>query len=62
MQSVPVAALDLPLHVLVREDSPTRTIVAFHPIVAMLTAVGVAEDMAQRLEPAQQLIRDALCR
>ncbi len=60
MQASPIAALDLPLRVLVREDSLTRTVVAFHPVVEMLATLGVTEEMARRLEPAQQLIRHAL--
>jgi len=60
MQAVPAAALDLPLRVLVRAVSPELTLVAWHPVVEMLNAIGVTSEMAQRLEPAQQLIRRAL--
>jgi uncharacterized protein (DUF302 family) len=60
MKAHPSAALDLPLRVLVRSDADGRTIVAFHPVVEMLARHGVAEEMAARLLPAQDLIGRAL--
>ena len=56
MLAVPQAALDLPLRVLVREDADGRTLVAFHPVAPMLLAAGVPETLANRLEPAQDLL------
>ena len=60
MLAAPEAALDLPLHVLVREDERGRAIVTFRPIAAVLQAAGVPEELAKRLVPAQTLLLDAL--
>jgi uncharacterized protein (DUF302 family) len=60
MLASPVAALDLPLRVLVREDADGRALVAFHPIVAMLTKAGVPEALAMRLAPAQTVVLNAI--
>jgi uncharacterized protein (DUF302 family) len=60
MLATPSAALDLPLRVLVREESAERTVVAFHPVGRLLGRVGVSEEYARRLEPAQQLLVDAI--
>ena len=59
MQAVPLAALDLPLRVLVREDGQ-RTLIAFHPVASTLQQVGVPADLAARLEPAQSLLIKAI--
>jgi uncharacterized protein (DUF302 family) len=60
MLAAPLAALDLPLRVLVHEDAGGRVRVALHPIVAVLRGAGVPEALAQRLEPAQRLLIDAV--
>jgi uncharacterized protein (DUF302 family) len=60
MLATPVAALDLPLRVLVRERDDGQTVIAFHPILAVLRQVGVAENLACRLQPAQQMLLAAL--
>jgi uncharacterized protein (DUF302 family) len=60
MLDTPAAALDLPLRVLVRENSEGHTLVSFHPVVPMLSRAGVDEALARRLEPAQQLLVDAI--
>jgi uncharacterized protein (DUF302 family) len=60
MLAAPLAALDLPLRVLVHEDAGGRALIALHPIVAVLRDAGVPESLAQRLEPAQQLLVDAI--
>jgi uncharacterized protein (DUF302 family) len=60
MLSAPLAALDLPLRVLVRECSDGRAAIAFRPIAAMLRRAGVPDVLASRLEPAQQLLLDAV--
>lgn len=60
MLVAPQAALDLPLRVLVREDADGRTMVAFHPIAPMMLAAGVPEALANRLEPAQTLLMEAI--
>jgi uncharacterized protein (DUF302 family) len=56
----PAAALDLPLRVLVRENGEGRTLVSFLPVAPMLMKAGVAEALARRLEPAQQLLVNAI--
>ncbi len=56
MLAAPQAALDLPIRVLVREDIDGRTLVAFHPITPVMLAAGVPEALANRLEPAQDLL------
>ena len=60
MLAVPDAALDLPLRVLVREVSPELTVASFHPVASMLARFGIAPELAQPLERAQDVIRDAL--
>jgi uncharacterized protein (DUF302 family) len=60
MLDTPAVALDLPLRVLVREDSEGRTLVSFHSVVPMLMKAGVPKSLARRLEPAQQLVVDAI--
>jgi uncharacterized protein (DUF302 family) len=60
MLATPSAALDLPLRVLLREESAGRTVLAFHPIGPVLARLGVPEAHANRLAPAQQLLVDAL--
>jgi uncharacterized protein (DUF302 family) len=60
MLAAPDTALDLPLRVLVRERADGKTIIAFHPVVAMLTQAGVPREVAARLEPAQGLLVRAI--
>jgi uncharacterized protein (DUF302 family) len=60
MLAAPLAALDLPLRVLVRERSDGKTAIALHPVDAMLRALGVDEALAGRLLPAQKLLVDAI--
>ena len=54
------AALDLPLRVLVRERDDGRTVITFHPVVAMLRRIGVPENLAGRLTSAQQILGAAV--
>jgi len=56
MLAAPLAALDLPLRVLVRVRDDGRTAIAFHPIGAALRRSGVPEPLAGRLDPAQQIL------
>ncbi len=56
MLAAPLAALDLPLRVLVREREDGRATIAFHPVAPMLRRAGVPEGLAVRLEPAQRLL------
>ena len=60
MLAAPKAALDLPLRVLVRDDADGRTLVAFHPIAPALLAAGVPDALANRLNPAQTLLMEAI--
>ncbi|HEX3984852.1 MAG TPA: DUF302 domain-containing protein [Acidisoma sp.] len=60
MLAAPLAALDLPLRVLVRVREDGQTAIAFHPIGTELRRSGVPEAMAARLDPAQQLLVKAL--
>jgi len=60
MLAAPEAAIELPLRVLVREVPAGGTVVAFRPIAAALAPFGVTPDVASRLEPAQQLLVNAL--
>jgi uncharacterized protein (DUF302 family) len=60
MLASPRSALELPLHVLVREEADGRTIVSFHAIATLLKAAGVPAALASRLEPAQDLLFKAI--
>ncbi len=60
MLQTPQAALDLPLRVLLREDTANRVLVSFHAVVPMLTQTGVPEAMAARLQPAQAILIEAI--
>jgi uncharacterized protein (DUF302 family) len=56
MLANPLAALDLPLRVLVREAADGTTKIVFHPIADLLAPAGVPTDVAGRLTPAQALL------
>ena len=60
MLAAPLAALDLPLRVLVREAEDGRTLVSFHPAAPMLRQAGVPDTLANRLDPAQRLLLNAI--
>lgn len=60
MLAAPLAALDLPLRVLVRVQEDGRTAIAFRPIAAVLRGAGVPEPLASRLDPAQQILLKAV--
>ncbi len=60
MLAAPLAALDLPLRVLVREREDGQTVIAFHPILAVLRQLGAPDNLAARLQPAQQMLLAAL--
>ncbi len=55
----PLAALDLPLRVLLREEDG-QVIVAFHPVGAVLLNAGVSSALAANLEHGQRSLLDAL--
>jgi uncharacterized protein (DUF302 family) len=54
MQAAPLAALDLPLRVLVRETAEGQVLIAFHPAARMLRQAGVPEALAAGLEQGQR--------
>ena len=56
MVAAPQAALDLPLRVLVREDAGRGVMIGFHPIAATLAQAGVSDELAMRLEAAQNAV------
>lgn len=60
MLAAPAAALDLPLRVLVRAGADGKAVIAFHPMAATLRRLGVPDDLATRLDPAQQLLLAAV--
>ena len=60
MLTAPLAALDLPLRVLVRVRADGRTAIAFHPMAEMLRQAGVPDHLAGRLDPAQQILVQAV--
>ncbi len=60
MLAGPLAALDLPLRVLVRVRDDGKTVIAFHPIAAVLRRAGVPDPLAERLDPAQQILVKAV--
>jgi uncharacterized protein (DUF302 family) len=60
MLAAPLAALDLPLRVLLREAADGRALVSFHSAAPMLRQAGVPEALAVRLEPAQRLLVEAI--
>jgi uncharacterized protein (DUF302 family) len=60
MLTTPVAALDLPLRVLVREGIEGTAVVSFHNIGPVLRQAGVPEALAARLAPAQRMLLDAI--
>lgn len=60
MLVAPLAALDLPLRVLVRENEQGRVTMAFHPMARVLRRAGVPDALADRLERAQRVLLEAL--
>ena len=60
MLAAPLAALDLPLRVLVRQREDGRAAIAFHPIAALLRRARVPAELAARLEPAQKILVAAI--
>ena len=60
MLAAPQAGLELPLRVLVREDGDGSTRILFHPIEPLLREIGVPQELAGRLEPAQRILLEAL--
>jgi uncharacterized protein (DUF302 family) len=61
MLAAPLAALDLPLRVLVRELPGRSSAVAFHPMAEMFEELGVKREVAVRFDAVQQAIIDQAC-
>ncbi|MFL5280878.1 MAG: DUF302 domain-containing protein [Rhodopila sp.] len=60
MLAEPRAAPDLPLRVLVREDAAGKAVIAFYPVAEALKRLGLPDDVAVRLEPAQRILVKAV--
>ena len=60
MLEAPLAALDLPLRVLVRQREDGTSVIAFHSVSEMLESLGAPPDVAARLEPAQRMLISAV--
>jgi uncharacterized protein (DUF302 family) len=60
MLAAPDFALDLPLHVLVREDAAGRTWLVYDTAAAFEGRHGLPAGMADRLAPAEKLLEDAI--
>ena len=60
MLAAPLAALDLPLRVLVRQREDRTAAIAFHPVAAVLRQAGAPDNVSTRLEPAQRLLLAAV--
>jgi uncharacterized protein (DUF302 family) len=61
MLDAPLAALDLPLRVLVRELPGRSSAVAFHPMAEMFEGLGVKREVAARFDAVQQAIIEQAC-
>jgi uncharacterized protein (DUF302 family) len=62
MLAAPQAALDLPLHVVVRENENGKGVVAFHPAAPLMKRAGVPDALAGKLDPAQAILTEAVKR
>jgi uncharacterized protein (DUF302 family) len=60
MLAAPLAALDLPLRVLVRENDHGDVSMLFHPMAPVLRQAGVPEALVNRLDRAQRILVEAL--
>ena len=58
--AAPLAALELPLRVLLRENDQGQVSMLFHPMAPVLRQAGVPEAMANRLDRAQLMLVEAL--
>jgi len=62
MQAAPLIALDLPLRVLVRQDTDGSVMVAFHQALFITQSAGLPDDMASNLQKAEVVIAKAIAR
>ncbi len=60
MIGTPLAALDLPLRILVRELPGDRSAIAYHPIAGMFETMGVKGADAARFDAAQGKVAEAV--
>ncbi len=56
MLTAPLAALDLPLHLLIRQLSATETSIAYRSAGATLAPLGVLPSLIEKLEQAQKRV------
>ncbi|KAA0695438.1 DUF302 domain-containing protein [Neorhizobium sp. P12A] len=61
MVGTPLAALDLPLRILVRELPGNRSAIAFRALAEDFEALGVKAEAAARFDEIQRSIADAVC-
>jgi len=60
MLAAPLAALDLPLRVLMRENDPGEVSMLFHPTALVLRQAGVPEALANPLDRSQHILVEVL--
>jgi uncharacterized protein (DUF302 family) len=60
MLATPALALDLPLRVLVREDTNGRTVVTYHPAAAITTVVVLTDQQLAGFSKVEALIADTI--
>ena len=60
MQAAPLAALDLPLRVLIRETDRGETMIAFHPARKTLERFAIPRELVDRLVKSQLLLVGAI--
>lgn len=60
MLAAPLAALDLPLRVLVRETNQGEVSMLFHPMAPVLRQAGVPDALVNRFDRAQRMLVEAL--
>ncbi len=60
MLKAPAMALDLPLRVLIREDSEGHIVVGFHEATELVRTAGLPDENAHGLTKAETLIRAAI--
>ncbi len=58
MLTAPLTALDLPLRLLIRETGEKETAIAYRPIGATLSALGVDAARLAKLEAAQKMVAE----
>jgi uncharacterized protein (DUF302 family) len=62
MLTTPTVALDLPMRLLVRENSDGRILVAYHPAPAMTNSVVLTSEQLVGFSRVEALIADTVTR